>query len=60
VAEDDSRAGGSHATSLWRSYASLRAANPTLAMRQVSHRREIFPVFRQLFGRDARHAETGA
>jgi hypothetical protein len=47
-------------TSLWRSYAALRADGCDLAMRKVSHRREIFPVFRDLFQRRDAGAEARA
>ncbi len=40
-------------TDLWRGYDPLSKRDPTLAMRRVSDRREIFPVFRDLFGRKA-------
>ncbi len=36
-------------TSLWRSYELVAASTPHMAMRKVSHRRDIFPVFRELF-----------
>jgi uncharacterized protein len=38
-------------TDLWRGYAPLSDRSPKLAMRRVSERRDIFPVFRDLFGR---------
>ncbi len=38
-------------TELWRGYAPLAERSPKLAMRRVSERREIFPVFRDLFAR---------
>jgi uncharacterized sporulation protein YeaH/YhbH (DUF444 family) len=38
-------------SSLWGTYEHLRAAGLPLAMRKVSTRREIFPVFRDLFRR---------
>ncbi len=41
-------------TDLWRGYAPLSERAPKLAMRRVAERREIFPVFRDLFGRKAR------
>ena len=40
-------------TDLWRGYDPLSRRAPTLAMRRVSERRDIFPVFRELFGRKA-------
>ncbi len=36
---------------LWRGYAKVAASARNLAMRQVSDRRDIFPVFRELFSR---------
>ena len=39
------------ATDLWRGYAPLSERMPKLAMRQVAERRDIFPVFRDLFAR---------
>ncbi|WP_424136367.1 YeaH/YhbH family protein [Roseomonas chloroacetimidivorans] len=38
-------------TDLWRGYRPLSERVPRLAMRRVTDRREIFPVFRDLFGR---------
>ena len=38
---------------LWRGYDPLSRREPRLAMRRVSQLREIFPVFRELFGRRA-------
>lgn len=43
-------------TDLWRGYAPLAERAPKLAMRRVGERREIFPVFRDLFGRKAKTA----
>ncbi len=40
-------------TDLWRGYDPLSKREPKLAMRRVSEAREIFPVFRDLFGRKA-------
>jgi uncharacterized sporulation protein YeaH/YhbH (DUF444 family) len=40
-------------TDLWRGYDPLARRAPRLAMRRVSDRRDIFPVFRELFGRKA-------
>ena len=39
------------ATDLWRGYAPLSERMPKLAMRQVAEKRDIFPVFRDLFAR---------
>lgn len=44
------RGGG---TDLWRGYAPLAERAPKLAMRRVAERRDIFPVFRDLFARRA-------
>jgi len=41
-------------TDLWRGYAPLAARAPKLAMRRAAERRDIFPVFRDLFGRKVR------
>jgi len=40
-------------TDLWRGYAPLAQRAPKLAMRRVAERRDIFPVFRDLFARKA-------
>lgn len=40
-------------TDLWRGYAGLAQRAPQMAMTRVGDRRDIFPVFRQLFGRKA-------
>ncbi len=40
-------------TDLWRTYKVLIKPGAPLAMRKVRHRRDIFPVFRDLFQRDA-------
>ena len=42
-----------HRTTLWRTYEPVAKANPVLAMRKVNHRRDIYPVFRELFARKA-------
>jgi uncharacterized sporulation protein YeaH/YhbH (DUF444 family) len=39
-------------TDLWRTYRLIAQELPTLAMRRVRARRDIFPVFRDLFARD--------
>jgi len=38
-------------TDLWRTYEALVHAGAPLAMKKVRHRREIFPVFRELFAK---------
>jgi hypothetical protein len=40
-------------TELWRTYGRLRAAEPRMAMRKVRHRKDIYPVFRDLFRKGA-------
>ncbi len=42
-------------TDLWRGYRAVSEADPRMVMRQVSDKRDIFPVFRDLF---ARRTET--
>jgi uncharacterized protein len=42
-----------HVTTLWRTYNRLRGEGAPLVMRRVTHRREIYPVFRELFRRRA-------
>jgi len=46
-----------HKTSLWQTYEALQDEGANIAMRKVNHRREIYPVFRELFRR--KDAETG-
>lgn len=41
----------SHASEIWRSYEALRAEGQPIAMRRASHRRDIYPIFRDLFRR---------
>lgn len=38
-------------TDLWRAYEEVTASDKRFAMRRVHHRREIYPVFRELFQR---------
>jgi len=40
-----------HKTSLWQTYEALQEDGANIAMRKVNHRREIYPVFRELFRR---------
>jgi uncharacterized sporulation protein YeaH/YhbH (DUF444 family) len=47
-----------HKTALWQTYETLLDEGANIAMRKVNHRREIYPVFRELFRR--RDAETRA
>jgi uncharacterized protein len=41
--------GSGDATSLWRAYETVTGSVDHMAMRKVSHRRDIYPVFRDLF-----------
>jgi len=45
---------------LWRTYDAIRQTGTPFAMRKVRHRREIYPVFRELFQRRAEGAEVQA
>ncbi len=54
-ARDD---GGGEATSLWRAYEMIAGSEERMAMRKVSHRRDIYPVFRELFAKDGAKAEA--
>ena len=54
-AKDD---GGGDATSLWRAYELVVGSDETMAMRKVSHRRDIYPVFRELFAKGGANAEA--
>jgi uncharacterized sporulation protein YeaH/YhbH (DUF444 family) len=40
-----------HKTALWQTYETLLEEGGNIAMRKVNHRREIYPVFRELFRR---------
>ncbi|WP_372622281.1 YeaH/YhbH family protein [Falsiroseomonas sp.] len=44
-------------TELWRTYGRLRTVEPRLAMRKVRHRKDIYPVFRDLFRKGAVEAQ---
>jgi uncharacterized sporulation protein YeaH/YhbH (DUF444 family) len=54
-AKDDQ---GGEASSLWRAYELVASADERMAMRKVSHRRDIYPVFRELFAREGAKAQT--
>ena len=47
-------------TDLWRTYEHLVKAGSTIAMRKVSERQQIFPVFRELFSRDNNRTQKAA
>ena len=54
--DDDSQPGsGEPSTNLWRAYRRVGPDQP-FAMRKVRHRRDIYPVFRELFSRRPAHA----
>ncbi len=48
--EDDHPGAGEPSTNLWRAYRRVSVDAP-FAMRKVKHRRDIYPVFRDLFAR---------
>jgi len=48
--EDDHPGAGEPSTNLWRAYRRVSIDAP-FAMRKVKHRRDIYPVFRELFAR---------
>ncbi len=52
--------GGGDATSLWKAYEMVAGTEENMAMRKVSHRRDIYPVFRELFAKDGAKAEAEA
>ncbi|HVV33648.1 MAG TPA: YeaH/YhbH family protein [Vitreimonas sp.] len=56
--EDDAQPGaGEPSTNLWRAYRRIGDGQP-FAMRKVRHRRDIYPVFRELFARRPEGAEA--
>ena len=44
---------GDHASTLWGEYARVAGATDNFAMRRASQRNEIYPVFRELFRKEA-------
>ena len=46
-------------TSLWRAYELVIGGDVPMAMRKVGHRRDIYPVFRELFQKRDAMAEAG-
>ncbi|MGP9819822.1 YeaH/YhbH family protein [Salinarimonas sp. NSM] len=55
--EDDSPMGfGYRQSDLWRTYDLARTAGAQIAMRKVRHRRDIYPVFRELFAKKGERA----
>jgi uncharacterized sporulation protein YeaH/YhbH (DUF444 family) len=57
--DEDQPGQGEPSTNLWRAYRRVPADAP-FAMRKVRHRRDIYPVFRELFARRAEAAAEGA
>lgn len=55
--DDDHPGAGEPSTNLWRAYRRIGDDEP-FAMRKVKHRRDIYPVFRELFARQPQAAET--
>ncbi|MFT3728647.1 MAG: YeaH/YhbH family protein [Terricaulis sp.] len=56
--EDETQPGaGEPSTNLWRAYRRVAEGQP-FAMRKVRHRRDIYPVFRELFSRNSAGAEA--
>jgi uncharacterized sporulation protein YeaH/YhbH (DUF444 family) len=47
-------------TDLWRTYEQLTKSGESLAMRKVSERSQIYPVFRELFSRDHQPTQRAA
>jgi hypothetical protein len=45
---------------LWRTYEAIADDDPRFVMRKVWHRREIYPVFRELFQRRGAGARADA
>lgn len=58
VGEGD-RGAPSH-SALWKLYERLRSEGAPLSIRKVSHRSEIFPVFRELFRRSQGHERAAS
>jgi uncharacterized sporulation protein YeaH/YhbH (DUF444 family) len=55
--EEEAPGAGEPSTNLWRAYRRVPEGEP-FAMRKVRHRRDIYPVFRDLFARQ--NAEAAA
>jgi uncharacterized sporulation protein YeaH/YhbH (DUF444 family) len=45
---------------LWQTYSMIVSGGAPMAMRKVNHRRDIFPVFRELFAKKNARADAGA
>ncbi|MBL8536682.1 MAG: YeaH/YhbH family protein [Hyphomonadaceae bacterium] len=55
--EEEPPGGAESSTNLWRAYRRVSTDSP-FAMRRVRHRRDIYPVFRELFARRPEGAEA--
>jgi hypothetical protein len=60
VGADDEPGGNERPTTLWRTYQVINGPDKPIAMRKVRHRRDIYPVFRDLFQRKANIATENA
>ncbi|MFM2045504.1 MAG: hypothetical protein RLY86_4080 [Pseudomonadota bacterium] len=52
--------GAMRESDVWRTYKTVAGPGVPLAMKRVSHRRDIYPVFRELFSREAAGQEVDA
>jgi uncharacterized sporulation protein YeaH/YhbH (DUF444 family) len=57
-ADDDGPMSSERPSTLWRAYSLAKSSDTPIAMRKVRHRRDIYPVFRELFQRKGEHAEA--
>jgi len=57
---EERRRGGELPTTLWRAYELIQSPQIPMAMRKVRDRRDIYPVFRELFERKSSAASMGA
>ncbi|MFZ4071159.1 MAG: YeaH/YhbH family protein [Caulobacterales bacterium] len=51
---------GERPSALWRLYSLIRSPEAPMAMRKVRHRRDIYPVFRDLFKKQDARAKQGS
>jgi uncharacterized sporulation protein YeaH/YhbH (DUF444 family) len=51
---------GERPSALWRLYSLIRSPEAPMAMRKVRHRRDIYPVFRDLFKKQETRATQGS
>lgn len=57
--DDDPHQGmGEQTTNLWRAFARVLGPDVPMSMRKVRHRRDIYPVFRELFAKRQEGAEA--